>query len=75
MLGLAGGALAGVLLTPFSLSGGEAFAASAGTFAIHQRSNGRLLDAYEDSGNDYAVVTRTFQSNDTQRWLRLLPLI
>jgi hypothetical protein len=76
MLGLAGGALAGVLLTPLSLSGGEASAnqvspslkAPAGTWYIRQRSNGRYLDAYTSS-NDFAVVTRTFQNDDTQRWV------
>jgi hypothetical protein len=76
MLGLAGGALAGVLLTPLSLSGGEASAnqvspslkTPAGTYYIRQRSNGRFLDAY-DYGVDYRVVTRTFQNDDTQRWL------
>jgi hypothetical protein len=78
MLGLAGGALAGVLLTPVSLSGGEAFANQVspslqqipptGTYRIRQRSSGRYLDAYEAS-HDFAVVTRGFQANDTQRWL------
>src|SRR5688500_17903777 len=74
MLGLAGGALAGVLLTPLSLSGGEASAkevspslkAPAGTWYIRQRSNGRFLDAYTSS-NDYRVVTRTFQNDAAQR--------
>jgi hypothetical protein len=69
MLGLAGGALTGLLLTPLSLSGGEASAAPAGTWEIRQKSNGRYLDAHEISSKDYAVVTRPVQNNDTQRWL------
>ena len=75
MLGLAGGALAGVLLTPLSLSEGEASANQVsprtlvGTYTIRQKSNGRYLDAYQSSSNDFAVVTRLSQRNDTQRWL------
>src|ERR671916_511945 len=77
MLGLAGGALAGVLLTPVSLSGGGASAnqvspslkaPASGTYYIRQTSSDRFLDAY-DYGVDYRVVTRTFQNDDTQRWL------
>ena len=79
MLGLAGGALTGLLLTPFTLNGGEASAEPTGTWEIRQKSTLRYLDAYDYPvamyNGDYRVVTRTFQSNDTQRWLRLLPLI
>jgi len=35
---------------------------------IQQKETGRYLDAYENSGNDYKVVTRTAQNNDSQRW-------
>src|SRR5215213_8703869 len=57
MLGLAGGALAGVLLAPLTLSGGEAsanqvspsLALATGTYTIRQKSNGRYLDAYENT--------------------------
>jgi hypothetical protein len=80
MLGLAGGALAGVLLTPLSLSGGEASAKevspslkqalASGTYYIRQKSSGRYLDAYDYVGShDYAAVTRTYQPNDSQRWV------
>jgi hypothetical protein len=82
MLGLAGGALAGVLagvlLTLLSLSGGEASAnqvspslqqsLAPGTYYIQQKSTSRYLDAYETS-NDYAAVTRTLQKNDSQKWV------
>ena len=69
MLGLAGGALTGLLLTPLTLSGGEASAEPLGTWEIRQKSSGRYLDAYEISSKDYRVVTRDDQDNDTQRWL------
>ena len=39
-----------------------------GLFTIRQKSSGRFLDAYESTGNDFNVVTRTAQNNDTQRW-------
>jgi hypothetical protein len=78
MLGLAGGALAGVLLTLLSLSGGEASAnqvspslqqsLAPGTYYIQQKSTSRYLDAYETS-NDYAAVTRTLQKNNSQKWV------
>lgn len=41
----------------------------AGIHTIRQKSSGRLLDAYQSSRNDFRVVTRTAQHNDTQRWL------
>jgi hypothetical protein len=75
MLGLAGGALTGLLLTPLTLSGGEASAKPFGTFTIRQVYNRRYLDAYDYPvamyGGDYRAVTRTSQlaKNDTQRWL------
>lgn len=39
-----------------------------GTHTIQQKSNGRFLDAHESSPNDFSVVTRGAQNNDTQRW-------
>ena len=39
------------------------------TFTLQQLSTARYLDAYESSGNDFKVVTRTRQQNDTQRWI------
>ncbi len=39
-----------------------------GTYTIRQKSNNRYLDAYQSSGKDYSIVTRTSQSNNTQRW-------
>ena len=39
------------------------------TFTLQQLSTARYLDAYESSGNDFKVVTRTRQTNDTQRWI------
>jgi hypothetical protein len=73
MLGLAGGALAGVLLAPLSLSGGEASATFVATYEIQQKSTRRYLDAYTYPvaiyNGDYRVVTRDDQDDDTQRWL------
>jgi hypothetical protein len=80
MLGLAGGALAGVLLAPLSLSGGEASANQdspstfEGTYTIRQQSTRRYLDAYNYHvamyNGDYRVVTRyPFQNDGTESWL------
>jgi hypothetical protein len=40
----------------------------AGTYTIRQESSGRFLDAHTSS-NDFSIVTRTRQDNDTQRWI------
>jgi hypothetical protein len=40
-----------------------------GVFTLRQRSNLRFVDAHEHAGRDFAVVTRTAQSNATQQWL------
>jgi hypothetical protein len=40
-----------------------------GTYTICQLSSGRFLDAYQDDGHDFRLVTREAQHNDTQRWL------
>jgi hypothetical protein len=81
MLGLAGGALTGLLLTPLTLSGGEASANQVSsslalanhTYEIRQNSTRRFLDAYTYPvaiyNGDYRAVTRTDQDDDTQRWL------
>ena len=42
---------------------------SSGTFTVQQKSNARYIDAYDYEGTDYTVVTRTKQSNNTQRWI------
>ncbi len=42
---------------------------SDGSAMIQQKSSGRLFNAYESSGNDYSVVTRPRQNNDTERWI------
>jgi hypothetical protein len=39
-----------------------------GTYTIRQKSNSRFLDAHEVAANDFRLVTRTAQNNDTQRW-------
>ena len=39
-----------------------------GVYTIQQKSTGRYVDAHE-SGNDYALVTRTPQLNATQQWI------
>ncbi|MFK7996954.1 MAG: RICIN domain-containing protein [Granulosicoccus sp.] len=38
------------------------------TFAIRQASSGQFVDAHETDDNDFSVVTRTAQNNDTQKW-------
>ena len=39
-----------------------------GLYTIQQQSNGRVVDAYQSSGDDFALVTRTAKNNDAQRW-------
>jgi hypothetical protein len=39
-----------------------------GTFTLRQVSSGRFLDAHEIASEDFRVVTRPAQNNDTQRW-------
>ena len=36
---------------------------------IQQASNNRYVDAHVESGQDYRLVTRPQQKNDTQRWI------
>ena len=43
--------------------------AQSAVYTIQQKSNGRFVDAHEIEGKDFALVTRTAQNNDTQRWL------
>ncbi len=40
-----------------------------GTNTIQQLSNDRFVDAHEHAGEDFRLVTRTAQNNDTQRWV------
>ena len=40
-----------------------------GVYSIQQKSNNRFVDAHEISGKDFALVTRTSQSNNTQGWI------
>lgn len=44
-----------------------------GEYTIQQKSNQKnkqgFVDAYEDAGKDYGLVTRPWQANDTQRWV------
>ncbi len=49
-----------------SLAGGDAV--PSGTYTIRQVSSGRFVDAHEHAGEDFRLVTRTAQNNDTQRW-------
>ena len=41
---------------------------AAGIHTVRQKSSGRFLDAYQSSGHDFSIVTRSVQNNDTQRW-------
>ncbi len=38
------------------------------TVTIQQVSSARFVDAHQSSSNDFSVVTRPAQNNDTQRW-------
>ena len=40
-----------------------------GVYTIRQKSNGRYVDAHVTSNNDFSLVTRPRQNNDTQRWI------
>ena len=40
-----------------------------GLYTIQQQSNGRFVDAHEHSGEDFGLVTRPAQNNDTQKWV------
>ncbi|TJZ81317.1 hypothetical protein FCG67_01350 [Rhodococcus oryzae] len=44
-----------------------------GSCTIQQKSNHRFLDAYTSVDKDFAVVTRTAQDDDSQRWM-LMPI-
>jgi V8-like Glu-specific endopeptidase len=39
-----------------------------GVYTIQQKSNNRFVDAHEVAANDFSVVTRPAQNNDTQGW-------
>ncbi len=38
-------------------------------YEIEQVSSSRHMDAHENDANDFSVVTRSTQGNDTQRWI------
>jgi Ricin-type beta-trefoil lectin domain-like len=38
------------------------------TYTIQQKSSGRYVDAYQDEGKNFAMVTRERQNNSTQKW-------
>jgi len=40
-----------------------------GIFTIRQTSSGRFLDGHEIEDQDFQLVTRPAQDNDTQRWI------
>lgn len=44
-----------------------------GIHTIQQKSNGHFVDAYEHADQDFRLVTRPAQNNNTQRWV-LMPL-
>ena len=59
---------AGIVLATASVFAAES--ASAQTIVtIQQVSNNRYVDAHEHAGEDFRVVTRPAQNNDTQRWI------
>jgi hypothetical protein len=65
-------ALAGAVLA-ISAAIAAAGPASAQTIVtIQQVSNNRFVDAHEHAGEDFRVVTRTAQNNDTQLWIMTL---
>jgi subtilisin family serine protease len=40
-----------------------------GTHTLQQRSSSRFVDAHEHAGEDFRLVTREAQNDDTQRWV------
>jgi hypothetical protein len=44
----------------------------AGVYTIQQKVNGRYVDAYVWSSEDYRLVTREPQNDDTQKWILTL---
>jgi hypothetical protein len=40
-----------------------------GVHTIQQQSNSRFVDAHDEAGKDFTLVTRETQDNDTQRWI------
>lgn len=58
-----------LVVSPRSLQSPEAaLPIQPGARKIQQKSSGHLLDAYDKSRDDFAVVTRTAQDDDSQRW-------
>lgn len=51
------------------IAGGSAYASAQAIVTIQQVSTGRYLDAYVTADEDFRVVTRTAQNNDSQRWI------
>ena len=47
----------------------KANTALTGTYTLQQKVNLRYLDAHTSSGNDYSVVTRAAQGDDSQKWV------
>jgi endonuclease/exonuclease/phosphatase family metal-dependent hydrolase len=63
-----------ILIVSFLLVAGNAHVAVSqilprGVYTIQQMSNGRYVDAYQASNQDYRLVTRTAQNNDSQKWI------
>lgn len=58
-----------LVVSPRSLQSPEgALPLRPGAHKIQQKSSGRLLDAYDKSSDDFAVVTRFAQDDNSQRW-------
>ena len=59
----------GLAIAIATLVAGTAPASAQAIVTIQQVSSGRYMDAHETSNEDFRVVTRTAQNNDTQRWI------
>jgi hypothetical protein len=57
-----------IIIAIFTIFSLNSFALDSGYYRIQQKSNSRYLDAHESSTNDFNLVTRLYQSNDTQVW-------
>jgi len=62
-------ALTGVVLATVTVFAAAESASAQTIVTIQQVSNNRYVDAHEHAGEDFRVVTRTAQNNDTQRWI------
>ena len=61
--------LAGIVVATAATFAAAESASAQTIVTIQQISNNRYVDAHEHAGEDYRVVTRPAQNNDTQHWI------